>query len=86
LFKIQKNETLLEEKDLVFRGIILFIGFGIAVSGGTTAILYLNLIPIGYNYLDYIQFISQRFECYLFPVGIIIAWLSIYFPGNQITN
>lgn len=80
------DNIMIEKKDIVFRAFILLFGFGIAVSGGTTAILYLNLLPIGYSVMEYFQFIFHRPECYLFPVGIIIAWLGVYFPGNQITN
>ncbi|WP_442852698.1 hypothetical protein [Bacillus sp. J33] len=43
-------------------------------------IAYLNLITTGHAFKEYLIFISNRLECYLLPIGIIIIWFSIYFP------
>ena len=80
LFK--KADEYITEKDILFRALIVLIGFGIAVSGGTTSIMYLNLLPIGYSFSEYLDFISHRLECYLFPIGVFIIWISIYFPAE----
>ncbi|MGJ7919584.1 hypothetical protein [Neobacillus sp. LXY-4] len=76
----KENEPVIKEKDFLFRVFMALVGFGLAVSGGTTAILYLNLLPLGYTFSEYVTFLSQRVECYFFPIGIIIITLSIYFP------
>ncbi|GAA5416645.1 hypothetical protein Pryu01_01683 [Paraliobacillus ryukyuensis] len=51
---------------------VFLIGFGLAVSGGVTIILYLNLIPAGLSWIEYVTYIATRSECYLFIIGILI--------------
>jgi len=65
------------------RFFIYLTGFGLAVLGGVTSIAYLNIITTGQGIIEYFQFISKRAECYLFPLGICLIWLSIYFPQNE---
>ncbi|MBU8877461.1 hypothetical protein BGM26_00475 [Bacillus sp. FJAT-29790] len=65
---------------MIIRAFVLLTGFGLAVSGGVSLIAYLNLMTTGTGFIEYISFISLRFECYLLPVGILIIWLSLYFP------
>ncbi|WP_085521740.1 hypothetical protein [Tuberibacillus sp. Marseille-P3662] len=65
---------------MLTRVFFLFVGFGLAVSGGVTIIAFLNLLTIGQNYLGYLQFLTDRPETYLLLAGIAIMWLSIYFP------
>lgn len=78
----ENTDEYIPEKDILFRALMVLIGFGIAVSGGTTSIMYLNLLPIGYSFTEYLDFISHRLECYLFPIGLFIIWISIYFPAE----
>ncbi|OIU72518.1 hypothetical protein [Rossellomorea aquimaris] len=68
---------------MVFRMFILFIGFGLAVSGGVSLIIYLNLLTTGMTITDYLLFISTRVECYLFLVGILIITVTIYLPRRK---
>ncbi|WP_246140907.1 hypothetical protein [Bacillus marasmi] len=82
----EKDNETINEMDIVTRAFFLFIGFGLAVSGGTTSIMYLNLLPVGFTFLEYLHFISHRLECYLLPIGIIIIWISIYFPAKEATK
>lgn len=65
---------------MLFRGFLLLTGFGIAVTGGISMIVYLNLLTTGNGVFDYIIFILKRIECYLLPLGMLICWISIYFP------
>ncbi|MGA9224897.1 MAG: hypothetical protein WB217_00995 [Mesobacillus sp.] len=67
---------------MMYRLILLTIGFSIAVSGGISTIAYLNMIIAGHGFVEYLNFISKRVECYLLPVGIAIIWLSIYWPHH----
>lgn len=69
--------------DMVFRIFMLLTGFGLAVSGGVSTIAYLNLLTTGHGFVEYMDFISSRIECYLLPAGILFVWLSIYFPGAK---
>ncbi|MFC7784709.1 MULTISPECIES: hypothetical protein [unclassified Rossellomorea] len=68
---------------MVFRMFVLFIGFGLAVSGGVSLIIYLNLLTTGMTFTDYILFVSTRVECYLFLLGILIITISIYIPRRK---
>lgn len=68
------------DKLMVFRIFLFLIGFGFSVAGGVSTIAYLNLLTIGKDIREYLLFVSQRIECYLLPIGMIIIWISIYFP------
>ena len=65
---------------MILRIFFLFVGFGIAVAGGVSIIAFLNLITVGQDFDQYMKFIFQRVETYLFLIGILIMWTSIYFP------
>ncbi|MFT4412502.1 hypothetical protein ACLM5H_01455 [Fredinandcohnia humi] len=65
------------------RAFVFLIGFGLAVSGGISVIAYLNLITTGYSFIEYLQFIDHRFECYLVVIGMFMIWISIYFPSKS---
>lgn len=62
---------------------LLLVGFGLSVSGGITIIAYLNLIVAGHGLVNFIFFIFKRPETYLFLIGLLIMWLSIYFPASK---
>lgn len=53
------------------------IGFGLTILGFIYIISYLNLLTLGYNFLDYVNFIIRRIECLNAVFGIIIMLLSI---------
>ncbi len=71
---------------MVFRMFVMFIGFGLAVSGGVSMIIYLNLLTTGMTMTEYLLFICTRVECYLFLVGILIITLTIYLPRRKNNN
>ncbi|MGG7618539.1 hypothetical protein [Bacillus coreaensis] len=68
---------------MIMRIFLLLTGFGLAVLGGISTVAYLNLLTTGYTIMDYLEFIKGRIECYLFLVGMLMIWLSIYFPGKE---
>nr|WP_144545852.1 hypothetical protein [Cytobacillus oceanisediminis] len=68
---------------MLFRAFLLLTGFGIAVSGGVSVIAYLNLLATGHAFKEYLFFITSRPECYLLPAGMLIIWISIYFPFDS---
>lgn len=68
---------------MLFRAFLLLVGFGLAVSGGVSAIAYLNLLATGQTFKEYLLFISTRPECYLLPAGVLIIWISIYLPLDR---
>ncbi len=68
---------------LFFRIFIFLIGFGLTVIGLSYIILYLNLIDIGYNFSEYVNFIIRRVECLNLIIGIILMLLSILIKGGN---
>jgi hypothetical protein len=68
---------------MVFQMFLLCIGFGLAVAGGVSLIIYLNLLTTGINFIDYLLFVSTKVECYLFIIGIMIISVAIYFPRRK---
>lgn len=59
------------------------VGFGFTVIGFVYIISYLNLMTIGYNFLEYVQFIIRRLECLFAIIGLIIMTLSILIPERR---
>ena len=63
--------------------IVLFLlGIGFCSSGLLFLILYLNLLAMGYSFLEYVQFISSRFECYFIFIGSFCIAISL--EGSKI--
>lgn len=49
----------------------------ILISTSLTYIIsYLNLLDIGYNFIEYVYFIIRRIECLILIPGIIILILN----------
>ena len=65
------------------RVFFFLIGFGFPVIGCSFIILYLNLTTMGYNFTNYVNFISRRIECYFSIIGLIIMILSIWIKGDK---
>jgi hypothetical protein len=68
---------------MVFRFFLLMIGFGLAVGGGVTMILYMNLIAVGHGIGQYALFIVTRAEFYIFLAGIFVIWTSLFLPFKR---
>ena len=66
----------------MIRAFFFLLGFGLMVIGCSFIILYLNLTTIGYNFLEYVNFIIRRVECYFSIIGFIIMILSITLKGD----
>ena len=62
---------------MLMRIFLFLIGFGLSIIGFVYIISYLNLLTIGYNFLEYVNFISRRFECLCALFGIIMMSLAI---------
>ena len=67
----------------MMRIFVFLIGFGLTVIGCVYSISYLNLLTLGYSFLEYVQFIMKRFECLYTIIGIIIIMLDLYIPGGK---
>lgn len=68
---------------MLTRIFIFLLGFGLTVVGCVYIISYLNLLTIGYNFNEYVNFIIRRIECLNAFLGIILILLSIYTPGGK---
>ena len=68
---------------MVARIFFFLLGFGLSVIGFTYVIGYLNLLTMGYNFGDYIIFISKRYECIIAIVGFIMITCAIFKGGNK---
>ena len=68
---------------MLIRIFIFLIGFGLTIIGSMYIISYLNLITIGYNFLEYVNFISRQLECLYFILGIILMLSTIFITGGE---
>ena len=68
---------------MLMRIFFFLIGFGLSIIGFVYIISYLNLLTIGYNFLEYVNFISRRFECLCALFGIIMMSLAINVAGRN---
>lgn len=68
---------------MVVRIFFFLIGFGLTVVGSIYIISYLNLLTVGYNFLEYVNFIIRRIECIYTLIGIGLIVLTIYIPGGK---
>ncbi|MGM9882052.1 MAG: hypothetical protein ACI31S_04345 [Bacilli bacterium] len=67
----------------MIRAFFFLVGFGLMVIGCSFIILYINLMSMGYNFLNYVNFIIRRIECYYSIIGLIIMILSITIKGDK---
>lgn len=68
---------------MLIRIFFFLIGFGLTIIGFVYIISYLNLLTIGYNFLEYVNFITRRIECLYAPIGFFVILLTIYLPGGK---
>ena len=61
----------------MIRMFLLGIGFFLMVYGLSVIIIYLNLLTIGYNFREYVNFIIRSFPGYFFIIGLIIVSLTL---------
>lgn len=69
---------------MILRILFFLIGFGLSIIGFVYTISYLNLLSLGYNFLDYVNFIIRRIECLYALFGLLIIFLSIFGGKNEL--
>ncbi len=69
--------------DIMVNYFFIVIGFILSTIGATYIICYLNLLTIGYNFIDYVNFIISRFECWYLVIGFTILVISLYLNGKD---
>ncbi len=65
------------------RVFIFLFGFGITTIGLLYVISYLNLLTIGYNFSEYVNFIIRRPECLNTLWGFLCIVLSLYWKRGD---
>jgi len=60
---------------------IFLIGFGLCTIGFVYIISYLNLLSIGYSFIEYLNFIFHRLECWNAIIGLTIITILIIKGG-----
>lgn len=68
---------------MLARIFFFLLGFGLTVVGCVYIISYLNLLTIGYNFYEYVNFISRRIECLYTIIGIILMICATLFTGGK---
>lgn len=68
---------------MLIRIFFFLTGFGLTVVGFVYVIAYLNLLTIGYNFDEYVNFIIRQPECFYTIIGIIIMLVCIFIPGGK---
>ncbi|NLL44178.1 MAG: hypothetical protein GX247_00730 [Mollicutes bacterium] len=68
---------------MVIRMFFFLIGFGLTIIGSIYIISYLNLMTIGYNFTEYVNFIIRRIECLYAPIGLFLIILTIFVSGGK---
>jgi len=70
----------------MYKIVLFVVSFLLCLFGLYYCICYLNLLTIGYNFLDYVKFIISRFECVLLFVGLISAIVILILKGVKKWN
>jgi len=65
------------------RMFIFLLGFGLMVIGFTYIITYMNLMSMGYSFLDYLSFITSKLECLFALIGFILVSIIILTKGTE---
>ena len=61
----------------MFKVLLYIFGVILTSIGLFFIIIYLNLLTMGYSFLEFVKFISRRAEVWLLIIGIICIALSL---------
>lgn len=67
----------------MMRMFFFLLGFGLMVIGFTYIITYMNLMSMGYEFLDYLKFIVSKLECQFSIIGFLIVFTVIFTKGSE---
>lgn len=62
---------------MFFRTFLFLFGFGLSVISLSYIIIYLNLLTMGYNFLEYVNFIIRRIECLNLIIGLLMIFIIL---------
>jgi len=60
------------------RVILFIIGLLLSTIGFSFIIIYLNLLVMGYTFLEYLMYILKKVECIIFFIGYLFIIFSIF--------
>lgn len=63
---------------MLFRFLLFTLGILLSSYGLTFIIIYLNLLSMGYTFLEYVNFIIRKGECILLLFGIFLIIISMF--------
>ena len=67
----------------MLKSFIFLCGFGLTIIRLSYIFIYLNLLTIGYNFSEYVKFISRRIECINVFVGIFLMVIINIIGGKN---
>jgi len=70
----------------MYRVFFFLIGFGLMVVGFTYIITYMNLMTMGYSFINYLEFILGRIECFFSLIGFMIVSIVIFTSGRRLND
>ena len=62
---------------MLIKILMFIIGFILTSLSLSFLFLYLNILNLGYNFIEFINFIIKKWELYLFFIGIILMIISL---------
>lgn len=68
---------------MFLKSYLFLFGFGLTVISLSYIVIYLNLLTIGYNFSEYVKFISRRIECINVFLGILLMFVVYKFGGKN---
>lgn len=61
----------------MIKPLLLIIGIFLCSLSSFFAIIYLNLLTMGYSFFEYVKFINMRIECLIFYIGLFLIIVSL---------
>jgi len=68
---------------MFFKSFLFLFGFGLTVISLSFIVIYLNLLTLGYNFFEYVNFIIRRIECLNLITGILLITISLKTGGKN---
>lgn len=68
---------------MFFKSFLFLFGFGLTVISLSFVVIYLNLLTLGYNFFEYVNFIIRRIECLNLITGILLITISLKTGGKN---
>ena len=67
----------------MYRVFFFLLGFGLMVVGFTYIITYMNLMTMGYSFMNYLKFVLGRVECLFSVIGFLLVSFIIFTSGRR---